>query len=170
MKSVKQNFIYNLAYQVLTFLTPLITTPYLSRVLGAEKLGVYSYSYSIAYYFVLFAMLGLNNYGNREIAKVRDNKTLCSQTFWSIYGLQVITSIIAIIAYCIYALFIECEVISWFMLLYIISALFDINWFFWGMEEFKITVIRNTIIKLATVIGILLFVKSQADIYIYILF
>ena len=73
MKSIKMNFIYNLGYQVLTFLTPLITTPYLSRVLGAEKTGLYSFSYSIAYYFVLFAMLGLNNYGNREIAKVRDD-------------------------------------------------------------------------------------------------
>lgn len=167
MKSVKENFIYNLAYQVLTFLTPLITTPYLSRILGAEKLGIYSYSYSIAYYFVLFAMLGLNNYGNREIAKVRDDKQLCSKTFCSIYGLQVCTSIVAMLAYCSYLLFFNCKLISWFMLMYVISTMFDINWFFWGLEEFKITIIRNTIIKLLTVIGILLLVKSQDDIYIY---
>ena len=167
MTSVKKNFIYNLAYQILTFLTPLITTPYLSRVLGAEKTGVYSFSYSIAYYFVLFAMLGLNNYGNREIAKVREDIELRSKTFWSIYGLQFITAILALIAYTIYSIYTGGNVINYIMALYVASSLFDINWFFWGMEEFKITVTRNTLIKLGTVVGILLFVKSQDDLYAY---
>lgn len=167
MNSVKKNFIYNLSYQILTFLTPLITTPYLSRVLGAKKTGVYSYSYSIAYYFVLFAMLGLNNYGNREIAKVRDDKELRSKTFWSIYGLQFCTAILVIVVYCTYAFVLHSELINRIMLLYVLSALFDINWFFWGMENFKITVVRNTIIKLGTVLGILLIVKTQDDIYKY---
>lgn len=167
MTSVKKNFIYNLAYQILTLITPLITTPYLSRVLGAENTGVYSYSYSIAYYFVLFAMLGLNNYGNREIAKVKENKELRSKTFWSIYGLQLITAIVVLMAYTMYSVYAGCKVISWIMELYVFSTLFDINWFFWGMEEFKITVTRNTIIKLATVAGILMFVKSQDDLYVY---
>lgn len=167
MKSIKINFIYNLGYQVLTFLTPLITTPYLSRVLGAEKTGLYSFSYSIAYYFVLFAMLGLNNYGNREIAKVRDDIELRSKTFWSIYGLQFITAILALIAYTIYLIYTGGNVINYIMALYVTSSLFDINWFFWGMEEFKITVTRNTLIKLGTVAGILLFVKSQDDLYVY---
>lgn len=167
MKSVKYNFIYNLFYQILTFLLPLITTPYLSRVLGAEKTGVYSYSYSIAYYFVLFAMLGLNNYGNREIAKSREDKNRRSKVFWSIYSLQFLTSLLVIIIYSLSNLFLRKELISWIMLLYVMSSLFDINWFFWGMEEFKITVTRNTIIKLLTVVAILIFVKKQDDIYIY---
>ena len=166
-KSVKKNFVYNLLYQILTFLLPLITTPYLSRILGAEKTGVYSYAYSIAYYFVLFCMLGLNNYGNREIAKVRDDKYRLSKTFWSIYGLQLCTGVIVTVIYVIYIGAFRNQLISWIMLLYVVSALFDVNWFFWGLEEFKITVARNTIIKLLSVGCILLFVKSVEDIYIY---
>lgn len=70
MTSIKRNFLYNTFYQVLTILIPLITTPYLTRTLGAAGIGEYSYAYSIAYYFVMLMQLGLNNYGNREIAKI----------------------------------------------------------------------------------------------------
>ena len=169
MKNVRRNFLYNLFYQILTFLLPLITTPYLSRVLGAEKTGVYSYSYSVAYYFVLFAMLGLNNYGNREIAKIRDDRYQRSKLFWEIYGLQVCNSVVIIIIYSLINLLFRNELINWIMLLYVASSIFDINWFFWGLEEFKITVTRNTVIKIATVVAILLFVKSREDVYIYAL-
>lgn len=167
MSSVKKNFTYNLIYQVLLILLPLITTPYLSRVLGAEKTGIYSYSYSIAYYFVIFAMLGLNNYGNREISKVRESINDRSKLFWEIYGFQFIVSIVVILLYLVYILFVSNSVMNWIMLLYVMSALFDINWFFWGLEEFVITVTRNTLIKLLTVIVILLLVKKADDVYIY---
>ena len=62
--NVKKNFALTLSYNILNILIPFISTPYIARVLGAEKIGIYSYSYSVAYYFVIFAMLGLNNYGN----------------------------------------------------------------------------------------------------------
>ena len=88
MSSIKKNFLYNSLYQILVMFIPLITTPYISRVLGAQGVGTYSYAYSIANYFVLFIMLGLNNYGNRTIARVRDNEEKLSKTFWSIYALQ----------------------------------------------------------------------------------
>ncbi|MFR2768706.1 MAG: oligosaccharide flippase family protein [Thomasclavelia sp.] len=65
---------YNAFYNVLALLLPLITTPYISRVMGAKNIGIYSYSYSIVFYFGLFILLGLNNYGNRTIAQVRGNK------------------------------------------------------------------------------------------------
>ena len=167
MSSIKKNFTYNLIYQILTLILPLVTTPYLSRVLGAEKTGIYSYSYSVANYFVLFAMLGLNNYGNREIAKVKDNIEERSIIFWSIYFLQLITGGFSTIIYIIVCLMCRNSQINWIMSLYVLSGLFDINWFFWGMEEFKITVSRNIIIKLVTVAGILLLVKSPDDLWIY---
>ena len=88
MTSIKKNFLYNAFYQVLTLILPLITTPYISRVMGAERVGVYSYAYSIAYYFGMFILLGTNNYGNRTIASVRDDKKILSKTFWSIYAMQ----------------------------------------------------------------------------------
>ena len=75
---------YSMAYQVLIMVLPLITAPYLSRVVGAEGTGIYSYTYSIAQYFVYFAMLGISNYGNRSIAKVRENIGQRNYTFSSI--------------------------------------------------------------------------------------
>ena len=88
MSNPKKNFIYNIIYQVLILIIPLITAPYLARVVGADGVGTYSYTYSIVYYFMLFTLLGVNNYGNRSIAKVRDNKEELSKTFWGIYTLQ----------------------------------------------------------------------------------
>jgi len=73
--------------------------------MGAKIIGVYSYTHSITNYFVLFAVLGLNNYGNRTIALVRDDKAKVSQTFWSIYSLQLLTSIISLIVYFVYLSF-----------------------------------------------------------------
>ena len=61
MESVKKNFIYNIIYQILVIILPLITAPYIARTLGAEAVGIYSYTNSIAYYFLMIAMLGISN-------------------------------------------------------------------------------------------------------------
>lgn len=166
-QSVKINLIYNTAYQLLTIIIPLITTPYLSRVLGAEKIGAYSYTYSIAYYFAMFILLGLNNYGNRSIAAIKDDKMRLSKTFYSIYSMQLICAVCTILLYVLYTLFFSNDIMTWIMLIYVISASFDINWFFFGLEEFKLTVIRNTVVKLLTTVSIFIFVKSSDDIEIY---
>lgn len=86
--STKKNFIYSSLYQVLVLVLPLITTPYVSRVFGAENLGVYSSTNTIAQYFVIFAMLGLNNYGNRAVAMARDDKEELNAVFSEIYMLR----------------------------------------------------------------------------------
>ena len=165
--SVKKNLAYNFLYQLLAIVLPLITTPYISRVLGPTKIGEYSYSYAIAYYFVMFTMLGLNNYGNRSIALVRDDNEKLSRTFWSIYWMQLCTGCISLVAYVFYSVFIANSVMTWITLIYVISAIFDVNWFFFGMEQFKVTVTRNAFIKLITTGCIFVFVKEQADIYLY---
>jgi len=127
MNSVKKNFAYNFIYQVLIMILPLITAPYLSRVLRADGMGTYSYTYSIAYYFTLFGMLGLNNYGNRSIARIRNDKEKLSKTFWEIYGMQVITSIIIFIFYFLYAGFARTNrTISILQGCFVISVLLDI--------------------------------------------
>ena len=132
MNSVKKNFTYNIVYQILILIIPLITAPYISRVIGAEGQGIYSYTYSIAQYFVLFAMLGLNNYGNRTIAKIRDDKEKLSKEFWSIYGLQIITTTIMLILYITYIIFLDSsyKLYNKIQLVYVFSAIFDINWFY----------------------------------------
>ena len=166
--SLKKNYLYNAFYNVLTLILPLITTPYISRVMGAEKIGIYSYSYSIAYYFGLFILLGLSNYGNRTIASVRDNKNKLSKTFWSIYSMQLVMASIVFVIYIIYVLFFaKNKLMAWIQLIYLASVAIDINWFFYGMELFKLTVIRNSVIKIINLILIIVFVKEQKDLYIY---
>lgn len=169
MSSVKKNFSYNLIYQILILIVPLVTAPYVSRVIGAEGQGIFSYTYSIVQYFGLFAMLGLSNYGNRTIAKNRGNKKRLSKEFWSIYILQLITSSIVMLIYIIYiCVFVkQYKIYAIFQLIYMMSVFFDINWFFFGMEKFKLTVTRNIIIKLLSIVNILLFVKSKDDLILY---
>ncbi|MBJ8349337.1 oligosaccharide flippase family protein [Streptococcus sp. CSL7508-lung] len=147
---------------------PLLTTPYLSRVLGSEGIGSYSYAYTVAYYFVLFAMLGVNNYGNRTIAISRSDKKELSKNFWGIYFFQLLLSFVITIVYLFYAFYFAADKnIALIMFFYVLSAGLDINWFFFGIENFRITVIRNSIIKLMTLLCIFLFVKSSQDVNIY---
>lgn len=171
MESVKKNFIYNTIYQILLVILPLITAPYISRTLGANAVGVYSYTNSVAYYFILIAMLGISNYGNRTIASVRDNKEKLNEKFSSIYTLQFILFIIAIISYVVYSLFIASENNMIFLLqtFYVVSGLLDISWLFFGLEQFKLTVFRNVVIKILTVISMFIFVKEISDLWIYTL-
>ena len=108
MHSIKKNLILNTLYQILIMIIPLITTPYVSRVLGSDGVGRYSYAYAIAYYFVIFAMLGVNNYGNRTIAAVSSDKEKRSILFWSIYWFQLFVAVISVVVYILYVIFL-CE-------------------------------------------------------------
>ena len=171
MKSVKKNIIYNVLYQLLILIVPLITIPYISRILGADGVGTYSYTYSIAYYFMIISLLGINNYGNRTIAKSRDNKKIMSQNFWNIYFIQLFMSIIMIVLYILYMLIFNNQytIIAWLQIFFIISSMFDINWFFFGIEEFKLTVTRNSILKIITLVLIFTLVKKPTDLWKYTL-
>ncbi len=171
MSSVKKNFVYNLIYQLLLLVFPLITVPYVSRVLGTDGVGIYSYTYSIISYFMLITLLGIENHGNRSIAKARDDKEKLSKTFFSIYSIQFISGILMILIYSCYMIFINKQFtsVAWAQILYLISALVDVNWFFFGLEEFKITITRSTIVKVLTLILIFCFVKNTNDVLLYTL-
>ena len=171
MKSLQKNFLYNVLYQILLVILPLITAPYISRTLGATAVGVYSYTYSVAYYFLLIAMLGIGNHGNRSIAAVRDDRKKLNKKFSIIYYLQVITFSIAILAYAIYlVLFVkDNRLIVLLQLIYVTSGLFDIGWLFFGLEQFKLTVARNTLIKISTVVLMFVFVHKPSDLWKYTL-
>lgn len=170
MTRLKKNFIYNAMYQVLIVLLPIITAPYISRVLGASKMGIYSYTYSVAYYFLLAAKLGLDNYGNRSISRVRDDKDKINQVFSSIYYFQFFIACIAIIGYIGYLFFISNNLtIAVIQILWVIGAIFDVNWLFYGLENFKVVVFRNTVVKVLAAIMILLLVRKSSDLWIYTL-
>ena len=159
----------NVAYQLLSYVFPLVTVSYVSQCLGVTNIGTYSYTYSTVYLFMLLGMLGINNYGNREIARVRDDKQACSFIFFSIYKLQLLTVGLASIGYVIYIQCIvsEYEKLFWLQAIYLFSACLDVNWFYFGLEKFKLTITRNCIIKVASLILILFFVRTEADLAQY---
>lgn len=169
MVSENKNFLMNVAYQLLSYVFPLVTVSYVSQCLGVTNIGTYSYTYSTVYLFMLLGMLGINNYGNREIARVRDDKQACSFIFFSIYKLQLLTVGLASIGYVIYILCIvsEYEKLFWLQAIYLFSAFLDVNWFYFGLEKFKLTITRNCIIKVASLILILFFVRTEADLAQY---
>lgn len=168
MGSLKKNIIYNSAYQILILFIPLITTPYISRTLGPNGVGEVSFVASVTSYFALFCMLGVNNYGSRSIAIVRDNKDRMSAEFTDIFSIQLVSSIIVAVVFVIYVFFVaeEKRLFGIYSFLLFSSAI-DINWFFFGIEQFKITVIRNTIIRLLSLLCVFLFVRESSDVYIY---
>jgi len=170
LASIKKNFAYQGAYQILLIILPFITSPYISRVLGPENTGIFSYSYSVADYFVLFAMLGINNYGNRVIATVRNDRDRLNREFSNIFALHFLLSFLVLAAYYLYVLIFPVKYKSYAMIqsLYILGAMFDINWFFFGIEEFRVTFTRNMIVKVLTVASIFAFVHDKSDLWIYI--
>ncbi|MFR4588838.1 MAG: flippase [Eisenbergiella sp.] len=169
--NTKINFIYNLAYQILAMILPLITAPYVSRVLGADGVGKYSYTASIALYFIYFGMLGISNYGNRSIARVRENYEERSKVFSSIYYMQLITTGLATMAYIIYIIWFAPDLkrLLIIQIVYVLYGIFDISWLFFGLEEFKMTAQRQMIIRIVSLVLVFTFVKEEKDLPIYTL-
>ena len=168
-KSITKNYLYNLSYQILVMIIPLITTPYVSRVLGATNIGIYSYTLSITTFFILFGSLGIALYGQREIAYEQDDKKKYSYTFWEIVVLRCITMTISTLIY--YFVFAvgnnDYNLYYKILIVELIGNMIDISWFFQGLEEFKKTVLRNTLVKLISLVLILTLVKKPDDLPIY---
>ena len=167
-KGIVKNYIYNLIYQLLVLILPLITTPYLSRTLGAEGIGIYSYTLSISTYFILLGSLGVAMYGQREIAYVQENIQKRSKVFWEIIIFRFITMSIGMIMF--YILFVrqgEYKDYYKILMLELLANCIDISWLFQGLEEFKKTVTRNMIVKIISIICIFIFVKSPKDLTKY---
>lgn len=169
--SVKKNIVYSFAYQILAFIIPLVTSPYISRTLGADRLGVYTYTYSIAYYFMMVVMLGIENYGTRSIAKIRDDKQQLAVTFWSIYIIQFTMLVLSLGSYLTYCYFRNSEYmnIQFCQGLCVLSFGLDVTWFFNGKESFKLISIRNGIVKVLNAALIFIFIKSPDDLWLYTL-
>lgn len=164
MKVIK-NYLYNLSYQILTIILPIITVPYVTRIFTSEDLGNYVFYSSIVNYFSLFAMLGVTVYGTKQIAAVSD----VSSTFWNIYAIQLIASLLALIAYVIGVISIPNMggFIPIILGIVLFSKMIDISWLFAGKEDFKKITLRNTVVKLSGVISIFTLVKSSEDLYLY---
>lgn len=167
---MRANFLWNASYQVLLILVPLVTTPYLARVLGASQIGVFSYTNSITNYFVLFATLGMSQYGVRVVAQAGEDRTKRSRIFFSAYAAQLC---IAVPVALIYLVIVNVApfgdmLVSFAWGAWVLAAVLDISWLFFGVEEFKMPTVRSAFTKLASVFVIFGFVKGPDDLWIYV--
>ncbi|WP_436666725.1 flippase [Latilactobacillus sakei] len=168
MKIIK-NYLYNVFYQVFVLLVPLITMPYIARVLGPTGVGINSFTNSNTQYFILIGSIGVSLYGNRQIAYYRDDKVKASQIFWEVFLMRMITIFVALAAFFIFLGFEKSYHQAYLMqAILIVAAAFDISWFFMGFENFKVTVLRNIIVKLISLACIFIFVRGKGDLTLYI--
>lgn len=165
----KTNFIYNAVFQLSNIIIPIITTPYLTRTLHAQGMGEYAFAYSVSYYFYMFIRLGLHNYGNRTIAFSKDNKAILSKTFCNIYAFQLFMGCLMSLFYFIYCMIISNNIIAFIFSLMVMAGGLDITWALYGLEEFKVTALRDIAIKIITAISIFIFVKDSEDVWKYAL-
>lgn len=169
--SIKRNFFYNMIYQVVQVITPLITIPYIVRVIGVEGVGINAYTNSIAQYFIILGSLGTVFYGQRGIAYCKDNNYERSKLFWEIFSLNIITVTMTISIYVLMVIiFFNKVYMSIFLVqgIFIFASSIDVSWFFQGIEEFKIIVIRNILIKVIGLILIFGIVNKPSDVLLYI--
>lgn len=164
-----RNYFYNFLNQTVVLLVPFLTAPYLSRVLGVENLGIYGYISSVYSLVTTIGLLGLNNYGVRQLAYVRNskderNKVFSQLLFLRLFLLIITTAIFAVIALCSdYQLYFSIEYIL------VIAVFVDVSWVFIGMEDMRIVASRNTLSKLLQLIAIIILVKGRDDLWIYFL-
>jgi len=168
-QGIKKNFIYQFLYKLIVLVIPLVLSPYLTRTLGDTALGTFTFVNSIAYYFLIFAMLGISRYGQRLISA--SSKEEIGKNFYSLLTLHAIVSLISIVLYFAFVFFapLDDKIIYYIEGLYVASALFDVTWLFYGLENFKNVVIRDLIVKIVECILIFVFVKSASDLWIYTL-
>ena len=167
--STKKNAAYNVTYRMFSMLLPLVTAPYLSRVVGREGVGVYSYAWSISYVFCLIGMLGLENYGVRAIARVRDNRKELNRTFSEIYRMQLMVAGLTLAVWIGYVALIAGEerMISLHLTMMSVSCLVNIDWCLMGLDEFKSIALRNIAVKLIAAAAIFAFIRGPEDLWIY---
>lgn len=167
---VLKNFFYNMTYQVLLIVLPLATMPYVSRVLGPDGLGKYSYTNSIMSYFVLIGSLGISLYGSRQIAYVQDSKESRSRVFWDVTILKIVTTTISILLLAFFLkIYNEYTSLIIAQSLTLVAIMFDVSWYFIGIEDFKKTITRNVVVKLISLLLIFSLVHTKSDLIIYIL-
>ena len=169
-QSIKINYILNTAYQILTLITPLITAPYISRVLGAEGVGIYSYTTSVVAFFTMFAVLGTTTYGQRAVAQCRDDRKKLSKCFWEIEVLSIFSTLFCTLAW-IGFIIVNPDNKIYFLILTIdlVAVAFDIIWFYSGLEQFKFIVFRNAAIKIISIVCLFLFVKQRDQVWVYLI-
>lgn len=170
-KSLKKNAVWNFIYTGTNILFPLITAPYVSRILGASNLGKVDFAKSFSQWFIVFAAFGIATYGVRAISQVRDEQEKINKVFSELFIINFIFSIFATVIYIIIIFsnsgFLEELPLFIVMMFSIVLNAVNIDWFYQGIEEYNYITNRNFIIKIASLIFIFIFVKSPDDYVVY---
>lgn len=171
MSSLKNNVIYSSILTVSGYLFPLITFPYVTRVLGVNNIGICNFADSIIQYFIYFSMMGLTTIGIREIARSKGNIQKLSKTFSDLFLLNIIATIVAIIGLIICILFVpqlqEHKTLFYIGIAKILANTLLVEWLYKGMEDFKYITIRAVIIKSLYVVLVFCLVKDSNDYIMY---
>ena len=165
-KSLARNSIYCIAYKLLSIGYPLITTVYISRILLPEGIGKIALVRTFVSYFTTLAALGIPNYGIKLIGSVQKNYRLRSQYFSELFIINALSTIVAFGIFCF-----SIEKLGQkadFKLLIVFSSLivfniFNVDWFYQGVEEYSYIAIRSTLIKVLSIILMLVFVRNAND-------
>lgn len=168
MEKLAKNYIYNICYQVLVLIAPILTAPYLARVLGAELLGVSNYVVTVAGVFTTIGLLGIQNYAIREIAYVKQDRAKLEETFYELYFVRLLLGAITTVVYISYIFVSDYPSLMWIEYMYVFAFFIDPCWFYIGMEDMGKVVARNFFAKAANILGIFLLVKTQSDYVRYI--
>ncbi|WP_036947632.1 flippase [Pseudobutyrivibrio ruminis] len=166
--SIKKNFIYNLIYNILNIIVPLISAPYTSRVLGVDKIGIYSYTYSLISTVIMIGAMGTATYGQKEIAASKDAEER-STLFWEIFVIKGVTTILCAALFMVYALNDNYAFYYLIQIPFFIAAVLDVSWLFQGLEKFNYIAIRNSLVRIAGIILLFIIVKSPSDLWKYLL-
>ena len=171
--SLRTNFIFNIIHQVVVVLSPIILTPKLARVFGAEYLGIRSFTFSIVYYFAIFGVLGLDLYGQRKIALEKDDEDRRSQSFWTIFTVRFILVGLFSIAYvgyfCLFSSTQFEKIVFACWIVYLVREMINPIWFLQGIEKYKILSILNIISQVLYVALSFILIKSKEQLPLYVL-
>ena len=173
MASLKKNSIYNTLLNVCNVIYPLITAPYLARVLDPAGIGLFNFATTYANYFAMVAVLGIPTYGIRAVAQVRDNKKALTSVVSELISYSLFSTIIVAAIYLISLLLIN--KLNENFLIFIVAGIvvylapLRINWFFQGVENFSFMTIRTVIIRVLSIIALFLFVRTKEDVIVFVL-
>ena len=171
MEKVRNNFLYNLIYHVVSLIIPFVVNPYITRTISQGLLGRNTFICAQITYFCLFGSLGINYLGTREIAKAaQDGLEKIRERFYSLVHLQFLTYAAACGLFVGYLLlFPDYLDIKLMYILMIAASMTDINWLYMGIEDFRFISIRNCLIRIICTALVFLLVKNDGDIYLYII-
>lgn len=171
MSKLKKNIYYSAVLILSQLLLPLVTFPYVTHILGPEKLGVINFVDSICQNCILIAALGVPVYGIREVAKIKGDRKKLDQLVVELLLIHAVATVIILIPYTI--LFFYSQALHanmqlyWISVVSIVTQVFLLEWFYQGIEEFKFITVRSLIVRVLSLVALFLLIRKESDYVVY---